>query len=76
LSDFSNWAEQDMARMYAETAAAQPSQEEPSSADETAARRKAALRGSSPKSRSAETGKGSRGMSYEDIFNEIAESDG
>jgi hypothetical protein len=75
LSDFADFAEKDMQRMYAQQQEAQQSQEA-SSADETAARRREARQGTSPKSRSADTGKGTRGMSYEDIFNDYVEADG
>lgn len=75
LRDFADHAEREMYAMYQQQQESQQETER-SSADETAARRKSALKGSTPKSRSAEISNRRTGASYEDIFNEIVESGG
>ena len=74
LNDFAGYANAEIQAMMA-AQAEQEAEQHTSAADETAARRKDALRGSSPRSRSAEVAQKGTGMSYEDYFNQYADED-
>lgn len=71
LEDFAEYANREVYAQY-QALEEQRQQQDASHADETAARRQGALRGTTPKSRTAELADRGRSGSFEDYFNEFA----
>jgi len=72
LEDFAAYADREVMARYG-SQIQEESKPSSSKADQTAARRKSALRGSTPKSRSAELADRGNNSAYEDYFNEAVE---
>jgi hypothetical protein len=75
LEDFADYANRQVYSMY-QAQQEQHSREEASHADETVARRQGALKGSTPKSKTAQLADRGRGAAYTDYFDQFSSGDG